>query len=370
MTEKEIYDAARVAVRETKEPEAFLHLGTLYAKGIGIRANHVLANYFYDKAASMGCEEAYRYIALEQEHGYRSLATDMEKAKDASGAIAPTDLKRFRATLDKARDNICYGLLASVRQYLPLLYPEYNVEKAMDDVLNDRKTLDADIFYSLCTSDNKSEVDIESQLFFLEHLFAPVLQDHDLLERLKECDNQDIIGKEVSHLLQAIVNYTSSYYQICADRGIERKDMLTIKDFDVLPYIDIHVLSLLRQQAVRCLLSIKDVNPIISKKYLNHLDNNEKLLNISELIMDNDILLFLISYVEINLNIEAIESKYLNMLSSYRRNIMAPTILYYYEFLYRMSKSGIEHNLPRYTSTTLPPIDLLEQEQHRSSKKQ
>lgn len=358
MTEKEIYDAARIAVRETKKPEAFLHLGTLYAKGIGTRANHVLANYFFDKAANMGCEEAYRYIALEQEHGYRSLATDMEKAKDASGVIAPTDLKRFRATLDSARANNCYGMLASVRQYIPQLYPEYSVDKAMDDVLNERKTLDADIFYSLCTSDNRSEVDIASQLAIMEQLFAPVLQDKDLLDRLNECGDKNIIRTEVSELLQAIVNYTAAYNKICANHGIEKKDMLTLYDIDILPYINVSVLSLLRQQVVRCLLSIKDVDPLISEKYLNHLDTDEELLNISELARNSDIQLFLITYVEINLDIEAIELEYLNMLHSYRRNDLNPLVSYLNDFVRRMSESGIEHNLPRYNSANLPPIDL------------
>ena len=67
MKEKEIYDDARVAIRNTEDPLAFLHLGNLYAQGIGTQENHVLANYFYDKAVRMECSEADEYIAREYE---------------------------------------------------------------------------------------------------------------------------------------------------------------------------------------------------------------------------------------------------------------------------------------------------------------
>ena len=46
------YDEARKAIRGGKDPMAFLHLGIIYANGIGITQNHALANYFFDKAAA------------------------------------------------------------------------------------------------------------------------------------------------------------------------------------------------------------------------------------------------------------------------------------------------------------------------------
>ena len=58
ITEKDAarqYHEARKAIRTATDPMAFVHLGQLYAQGIGTRENHVLANYFYDKALAMGC---------------------------------------------------------------------------------------------------------------------------------------------------------------------------------------------------------------------------------------------------------------------------------------------------------------------------
>lgn len=40
------YLEAREAVRNAKDPKAFLRLGMLYTQGIGIGKNYVLANYF------------------------------------------------------------------------------------------------------------------------------------------------------------------------------------------------------------------------------------------------------------------------------------------------------------------------------------
>ena len=56
ITEKDAarqYHEARKAIRTATNPMAFVHLGQLYAQGIGTRENHVLANYFYDKALAM-----------------------------------------------------------------------------------------------------------------------------------------------------------------------------------------------------------------------------------------------------------------------------------------------------------------------------
>ena len=46
------YDEARKAIRGGKDPVAFMHLGILYAQGIGVTQNHILAHYFLKKASN------------------------------------------------------------------------------------------------------------------------------------------------------------------------------------------------------------------------------------------------------------------------------------------------------------------------------
>ena len=60
------YDEARRAAREGKDPTAFLHLAIIYSKGLGVTPNRTLANYFFEKALSMGCADATDYIDQER----------------------------------------------------------------------------------------------------------------------------------------------------------------------------------------------------------------------------------------------------------------------------------------------------------------
>ena len=89
MNENEIYYHVRIAVRDSKDPQAYLRLGTLYAKGIGTRENHVLANYFYEKALAMGCLKAESYIEQEYESGARDIVEDAKRILSVPDAIAP-----------------------------------------------------------------------------------------------------------------------------------------------------------------------------------------------------------------------------------------------------------------------------------------
>ena len=162
------YDEARKAIRGGDDPMAFLHLGIIYAKGIGITQNHVLANYFFDKAAALGCEDAYGYINREYDTGARDLARSLEKDLSSSSSVSAVKFNRYRCIAEGMRVKKNYGSLSRIRKYIPQLYPDYNQEKATTDILNNRDSMDADIYYSQSTSDNRSEIDIELQDQLLE----------------------------------------------------------------------------------------------------------------------------------------------------------------------------------------------------------
>ena len=48
---------AQKALKGGKDSRAFLHLGILYAQGLGTEQDDVLATYFIKKALDMGCKE-------------------------------------------------------------------------------------------------------------------------------------------------------------------------------------------------------------------------------------------------------------------------------------------------------------------------
>lgn len=298
-------------IKGGKDPRAFLHLGIIYAQGIGTEQDEILATYFIKKAHDMGCKETKEYLNM-----------------------------------------------TFIRQHLELFYPEYNREKAISDILNNRHTIDADILFTLSTTDNRSEIYVESQDRLLQQLYAPITSDTQLYKAITEADDTDLLGKDESELAQCIVNLTSSYENICKKYGIKPQKIFSLDSLGLYPYIKVSDLALLRKQGFRALLSIKDVDTAIQDKFLNCLDSDEKLLNVCEEIKDQDTQLFLISFVELNIDIESLEINSLALLNAYRNKNLMPLVEHINAFVDRLNKAGIKNHLPNYTLGNLPPIDL------------
>ena len=352
------YDEARKAIRGGKDPVAFMHLGILYAQGIGVTHNHILAHYFFKKALDMGCKEAEQYMYLGYEAGTSDFGAEIEAAIGDVNNVSPTTIAKLKAKIEKERIAGNIGNLSKIRHHLPLFYPEYNHEKAISDILNDRHTIDADILFTLSTADNRSEVYLASQDRLLEQLYAPITTNTQLYKTIVELDDTDLISKDESELAQCIVNLTSSYSIICKKYGITPHEIYSLDSLCLYPYIKIADLVLLRQQGFRALLSIKDVDSAIQEKFLNCLDSDEKLLNVCEEIQDQDIQLFLISFVELNIDIESLEITSLSLLKSYRKNNTEPLAEHLNDFVNRLEKCNIQHDLSVFTTKNLPPIDL------------
>ena len=345
---------AQKAIKGGKDPRAFLHLGIIYTQGIGTTQNEILATYFIKKALDMGCQEAKEYINMKYESGAKNFADEIKAGVEEPLRVAQTTIVRLKKRVEKERVAGNYGNLSKIRQHLGLFYPEYNQEKAIRDILNHRDTVDADILYSLCTSDNTSEIYIKSQESLLAQLFAPITNEDSLWEYI----DTDMLSKDESELIQCLVNLNYSYDKICQKYDVERKELYTMESLDLYPYIKIPSLVELRKQAFRCVLSIKDVDSNIRDKYLDCLDSDEKLLNVCEAIKDQDIQLFLISFVELNIDIEALEITSLSLLRAYRNNSLQPLVDHLNDCVKRLTASGIKHNFPVYTIDNLPPIKL------------
>lgn len=358
MTEKEMYDAARIAVRKTKDPKSFLRLGLLYAKGIGTSENHVLANYFYEKALALGCEEAEGYIEQEYESGYKDLCNDIEKAFENNDFLASQLQNRFKRLIEKERMKKNYGILSMIRQHLRHFYPDYTQEKAISDILEERDTVDAELLYATCTSDNRSEVNVDLLDNFLQQLYAPITQDAELYQQIREAGECVLQDQDEKELMQCIVNLSASYKSVCNNFKIVPKELMTIETMELSPYIKAQTFVLLRKQAFRCLLSIKDTDSVIQDKVLNVLESDETLLNVWEEIKDKDIQLFLVSFVELNIDLDTLEYKYQNLLRSFTHHQWEHLANCLNNYIGRLSDAGIKHQLPEFTPENLPPITL------------
>lgn len=348
------YADALKAINNGKDPQSFLRLGILYAQGIGIDQNEILAHYFIKKAIDMGCKEAMEYVQMEYESGKKDFVKEIESIIEDCSSITKETIARVRTKAEGERMARNFGSLSRISKHLPLIYPEYNRNKAIDDILNNRNTLDADILYATCTSNNECELFVEQQEKLLQQLFAPA--------KHVRIDNRNIdsglLGHDESELAQCLVNLTESYRIICHRYYVTPRDLFTVETLDFFPYIKVKDLSLLRQQGLRCMLSVRDIEPAIRTDYLDNLRDDKALLDICEQIKDQDMQLFLISLVELNIDIESLEINSLQLLRSYRSQNFVPLIEYLNAFVNRLTKTDVKHNLPLYTPENLPRIDM------------
>ncbi len=344
-------DAQR-AVCRGKDPLAFLQLGMIYSQGKEATRDDMLARYFIRKALDMGCQEAREYIDKEYETGKKDWAAEITCLIESASSISKENTFRLRAKVEEERKARRYGNLSSIRSFLPMLYPEYNREKAIDDILNCRDTIDADILYSTCTNDNKDEVYIPQQEAFFKQVYAPF----EAIRPKNEEIGAHLLGDDVKELAQCIVNITSAYDAICNNFDIDKKELRTLDEWDYYPTFKLSDLVLLRQQGLRCLLSIKDIDPAINDKYLNNLCDDRTLLEICEKITDQDIQLFLISFVELNIDIDAIETNALKMYRAYKTYNFLPIIEHLNAIANNLKAIGLKHTLPPFAINNLPLI--------------
>ena len=250
------YLEARKAARNATDPKAFLRLGMLYTRGIGIGKNYVLANYFYEKARTMGCKEAEHYMDIAYEAGVKDFAVDITNAIGDPAHVSRDVVASLRHRVEKERKAGNYGNLSKIREYLPLFYPNYSRKKAMEDIINGRNTVNADILFSTCTSDNKSEVYLKSQDKLFSQLFAPVTTNTSLYKAIKKSNGMQMLRTDENELAQCLDNLTSSYMKVCRNYRIQPKELIAFNYLDFYPYIKPSTLASFRRQGFTWLMAV------------------------------------------------------------------------------------------------------------------
>lgn len=92
--------------------------------------------------------------------------------------------------------------------------------------------------------------------------------------------------------------------------------------------------------------------------YYRNLENDERLLDICEEIKDQDLQMFLISFIEVNLDITYLEVIYKPLLKAFKNDQMDELANHLNDFANRLTNAGIEHDLPEFMEENLPPIEL------------
>lgn len=338
------YDEARKALRDKGDAQSYLHLGILYSKGMGIGENHALANYFYNKALAMGCQEAEAYIDKEYESGNRKAEDELRLALEDIDHVGPLRLRRLKKIVEKARVNHNEGILALIRNHFNVFYPQYSQENAIDDILENRNSVDADLFASLCSAENKAEMDIQAVDKFLQLVYSPIEGDEGLRQCIKGKE-EDLLSKDEQELLMCYSNFMESYDTVCNKYPVNRKELSPVESLELFPYLSLQTLRQLRRQSLRCLLSAKELDPIITDEFLNHLDNTTMLLGICEKIEDQDLQFFVIEFVEMNVDIKIIEEAQQGHMNAYKNKISLGLADLAVQYAERLENAGIDYQL-------------------------
>ena len=323
-TNHSAYDEARRAAVESNAPIAYLRLGIMYFNGTHTERNVVLARYFIGKAITK-CNGKPEMKALIRKH---------LQAECNSGN---------------------YGILSVTNKYLSQLYPSYSRKKAIDDFMADKDTFAAKVLYSQCTSNNTSEMLIHQQESLLRQLYAAITPDDSFWSMI---NIETAMTKDEVELMYSVENFIESYQEVCDKYGLDQQDILYLVPASFSPYIIPTTLYQLRRQVFKCLLSIRHLDPLITRKYLTHLCDTDYLLDLCPKISDQYVMSPLIYYIEINYNIEAVGLTYLKLLRSYQHHNLEPLVSHINGFLDRLTKAGITHPYHLFTKETLPTITL------------
>jgi len=351
------YECLRKAIRNQSCGLAFLRLGISYVQGVGTASNHVLAGYFFEKALALGCREADKYIDLEYDYGSKSIAQEILAALKEDNIIDPASMERFRRRLEKDRSKGNFGVLAQVRDYLHLFYPDYDQERAMDDVLNGRNTLEADLYIATGTENNRYETTIDTVEHFLSRLYAPFTQDPELCRAIRDSEEFELLTYDEKELLYSAQKFTDMYDKVCKrHHTVVKKEAPHSLGQGLFPYIPMSLLTQWRRQIFQCLLSTKGVEPDVMDRFLLSLANDSDLMYVSERVRDRDLQFFLIYFVELNMAISAIEEQHQKLFALYRENHPELLAQHLNDYVQKLSDAGISHSLPTFTSNNLPSI--------------
>ena len=360
MTEQEQYYTARIAARNSQDAAAFIRLGQLYDKGIGTRENHVLAMYFFKKALALGCEEAKDYILFEYENNNTDLAKAINDAYQDNFPSPPIALEVFKELVEKERVKKNYGIISStLHDHMDDFYPEYSEEKAIDDILNDRDTIDADLYYATCSEDLQYEFNTDIIDRLLQQLYAPVLKDEKVMEQIKAQEELDTHNHDEKELIQSIVNFTGHYGDFCKEHSIPPAEITPVEDFVMSPYISMSAMSLFRKQMLKCLLPIRDIDPTLMDRFLQKRYADEEILNIFEELEEfRDTWCFILDFVEINVNMAYLMRHYQELLQNFKSHRYDKLADHLNCFVDRLTEADITHSLPKFTADNFPPIEL------------
>lgn len=241
--------------------------------------------------------------------------------KDFEFDIPKETIEKLKKTMIKQLENNLGQLhIFDSSRILNILFPDYNEKDIFNKYAFSSKEAQK-LFYALNYA-NGNEVEVDLQDDFLERLHTLITFDKTLIENVENCDS------DVRELIQAMVNYQASYNAVCKKEGISSSEYYLPRAEYLFPYMPSSVCAKISYDTFNLFLSLHDTIPDIYAPMLPILRDDSAMLDYIETIKDQDLQLFLISLVEIKIDIETIMLNNWGLYNNYKENNKKPIVDY------------------------------------------
>lgn len=260
------------------------------------------------------------------------------------------DVEKVRSLVDSYIKPDDASFLRGIGDSLNILYPNYDEMSIFKDYEHAGK-VERWLFYSKYYA-NDVEKDIDLQDDFLERLHCLFTFDESLLQ-----DNS-MYDSDVNELIQAIVNYQSSYRAVCKKEKITPNEYHLPKAEYQFPYMPSSVCARISHDTFCLFLTLQQAMPDIYEPMLPLLRDDSAMLDYIETIKDLNLQLFLISFVEIKIDIETIMLNNYSLYNNYKDNKKEPIIEYLNKIIKKYGDK-VTSKEATYTLDNLPDISKI-----------
>lgn len=255
------------------------------------------------------------------------------------------DVAKIRALVDSYIKPDDASFLREIGDSLNILYPNYDENSIFKDWEHAGK-IERWLFYSKNYANN-AEKDVDLQDSFLERLHSLFVFDESLIQ-----DNS-IYDSDIKELIQAMENYQSSYRTVCKKEEITPIEYQLPESEHLFPYMPSSVCARISYDTFNLFLTLQYVMPDIYEPMFPLLRDDSAMLDYIETLKNQDLQLFLISLIEIKLDIETIMLNNYGLYKNYRDNNMEPIVEYLNKILKKYG-NRVTSKETIYTSNNLP----------------
>lgn len=248
-----------------------------------------------------------------------------------------------------------YGYLRQERSIILEYYPEYNRAEGIKDFMNNKESVNAQIFYAFdngCHTEYEHEAKLHDNA--LEIIFGKLRNDASFAEFAKAGETERLgVDKD---WLRALDDFDNAYQILCTSHDITPYEHIFPGYEESIPYISSNTAIKVWHNVLHCMYTLYDHIPVI-KDIIDKPIQHEEILNIAEGISnDTDLQLLLIVFVEIALIIEDILSSNhttWEQLEDEEYEYVAERINQYIDLV---NKCDIKDKLEKYTAETISQL--------------